>query len=136
MPLIIGTKDHKLVKLIESVYIELELENFDTVIEVDVVDMCQDFASGYTSGDDEYINIEVAKEDLMGDIPEELIAKTLCHEMVHAKQIAENRLELLFGLTKFEGSTFDSSVPYNERPWEKEAYEQEDLIYKKVKNDI
>lgn len=56
------------------------------------------------------------------------------HEMIHLKQYNSNRLIVLEnGVVSWEGKKMDvNSIPYNERPWEKEAFQNET----KLANDL
>lgn len=57
--------------------------------------------------------------------PEMSIQLILCHEMVHLSQYM--RGDLTFDIKKnsftWKGNKYDSSIPYKERPWEKEAFD-------------
>lgn len=56
------------------------------------------------------------------------------HEMIHLKQYNSNRLIVLEnGIVKWDGVMMEvNSIPYNDRPWEKEAFENET----KLANDL
>ena len=59
----------------------------------------------------------------------------LCHEMVHLKQYEDGRLSMSsdFKTITWEGEKMDNSIPYNLREWEKEAFSQENRLWKKYK---
>lgn len=62
----------------------------------------------------------------------------LCHEMVHLSQYVKGYLKLDMDKKIFtwKGNKFDNSLPYDLRPWEKEAYSQQGKLlreYKKYK---
>ena len=57
------------------------------------------------------------------------IHETIAHECVHAKQFDDNRLRVDFseGFIMFNGEKYSQFklglMPYNDRPWEREANE-------------
>ncbi len=59
----------------------------------------------------------------------------LSHEMIHLKQYNSKRLVVIGnGVVEWEGQKMDvNSIPYNERPWEREAFNQETKIAKELK---
>lgn len=62
----------------------------------------------------------------------------LCHEMVHLKQYLEK--ELVIDLEKKEftwkGNKYDNSIPYESRPWEREAFSLQNKLYKEYKKSL
>jgi hypothetical protein len=56
------------------------------------------------------------------------------HEMIHLKQYNSNRLVVLDnGVVQWEGQKLEvNSIPYNDRPWEREAFQNE----RKIANDL
>lgn len=56
------------------------------------------------------------------------------HEMIHLKQYNSNRLIVLGnGVVTWEGQKIEvNSIPYNDRPWEREAFQNET----KLANDL
>ena len=72
------------------------------------------------------------------DMMDELI-QTLCHELVHVAQYAQRRMRCLSGSYavawgKDHYNTQD--IAYDDRPWEIEAFELEDMLYSKVKKTL
>ena len=67
--------------------------------------------------DGEYHHFEV---DINNTQPIEEMVATLFHEMKHVEQTATGRLDQSI----WEGVSY-KDTPYNDRPWEKEAYEFE-----------
>jgi hypothetical protein len=57
------------------------------------------------------------------------------HEMIHLKQYNSKRLIVLEnGIVEWEGQKMEvNSIPYNDRPWEKEAFQNEGKIAKELK---
>lgn len=69
---------------------------------------------------------------------DELI-QTLCHELVHVAQYAQRRMRCLSGSYavawgKDHYNTQD--IAYDDRPWEIEAFELEEMLYSKVKKTL
>lgn len=62
----------------------------------------------------------------------------LSHELIHLKQYHEGRLIKVDNTNMiWEGDTLDGmEIPYKERPWEKEAYEGQRELYKKIKTKL
>ena len=55
--------------------------------------------------------------------------ETVCHEMVHIQQFATGRLHEISRGTKWEGKLYKNEPDYWDRPWEIEAYaEQEKML--------
>ena len=85
----------------------------------------------------EFVEIEIAREDAQGKIPLSDMMVIIAHELVHAKQISEGRLinhgfvekeENLLYCWEWEGREF-SAIAYEDQPWEIEAYALEKEIY-------
>ncbi|UTS52042.1 hypothetical protein [Synechococcus phage BUCT-ZZ01] len=51
---------------------------------------------------------------------------TIAHELIHVEQYAHNRLFDKLGVQVWEGVPIHRDTPYEELPWEKEAYEKEE----------
>jgi len=92
-------------------------------------------------GDEESVEIEIARTLWKKPIPLETQLKTLCHEMVHAKQFFRKELigpifnkrdgmvDLWKGREFSEKYVKEKFSKYEEIPWEKEAYKLENKIY-------
>lgn len=80
---------------------------------------------GYCDYQDDEIEIVISSS-----LRTDEIVRTLFHEIVHAKQFLDGRLCTDGGYT-WMGETYD--LPYNQRPWEIEAFTEEqkmiDLFY-------
>ena len=68
--------------------------------------------------------------ELQRGMSEKQTLKTLAHEMTHVKQYAYGEIDELG--TKWLSRKLDhDSVPYHKRPWEIEAFQTEERLYKK-----
>jgi len=54
---------------------------------------------------------------------------TVIHELIHVMQIYSGRLKILQGEVKWEGKTWSLATPYQERPWEQEAYLMTQILF-------
>jgi len=71
--------------------------------------------------------------EIQKGMPEKDTIETLAHEMVHVKQYAYGEIDEQG--TKWLSRKLDhDSVPYHKRPWEKEAYQAEERLYKEWLN--
>lgn len=143
---ITGTTSKKLIAYIEKVYSHLNIDDFDAIVDVDIVSKCAANAGGFCDGDDDMVNVEIARYDAYGKIPTKQLMINLAHEMIHAHQIASGRLVnggLAFRTAEdgsqymatkqvFEGIDY-VGVSYNDQPWEKEAYDAEEEVYEACK---
>lgn len=137
---VFGTKSKKLLAYIDRVAAYLELDSYDAFYDINIVRDCVGGAGGYCNGDDDIVDIEIARNDLAGKIPMKDMMINIAHEMVHAQQMASGRLvnkgfvfrddnpEVLTVKQIFDGQEY-IGVPYNEQPWEIEAYNLENEIY-------
>ena len=58
------------------------------------------------------------------------LVTTVIHEMVHVKQYAKNEMKQLDGFkTRYNRRVYDKDVSYEDRPWEQEATDLENLLY-------
>ena len=139
-----GTVDKKLIAYVERVYNYLGLDKFeDCFFELDFVKECSGGAGGYCNGDDEEVQVELARQDYVGRIPKKNLLINIAHELVHAHQLASGRLinkgfvfrnydengsKVMTTKQIFEGKEY-IGVRYDEQPWEIEAYQLEEVIY-------
>ena len=81
---------------------------------------------GYCSGDNNSAEIEIAKTS--GGVPllQDEIMLSLAHEIIHAKQFIRGELSPVHSTWK--GKSHEDTV-YANRPWEKQAFLFEDLIF-------
>jgi hypothetical protein len=58
----------------------------------------------------------------------------LCHELIHLKQYRTNRLEYIDdGFVRFDNKVYKvTDIPYNNRPWEVEAFNEQYNLARKV----
>ena len=68
--------------------------------------------------------------EILQGMSKELTLKTFAHELTHVKQYAYGEINELG--TKWLSRKLDhDSVPYHKRPWEKEAFKNEERLYQK-----
>jgi len=68
--------------------------------------------------------------EILHGMSKELTLKTFAHELTHVKQYAYGEIDELG--TKWLSRKLDhDSVPYHKRPWEKEAFKNEERLYRK-----
>lgn len=60
------------------------------------------------------------------------IERIVFHEAIHLQQYESGRLKLntLTGRAEWEGVLFSARFPYRSRPWEKEAFRGQDILFK------
>jgi hypothetical protein len=143
---IVGTKSKKLIAYIERVYDYLGLDNYEALVDVEIVKESAGGAGGYANGDEDHVCIEIARNDLVGKIPTKDLMINLAHEMVHAQQMASGRLinkgfafatspkgvNVMTTKQIFDGQEY-VGVNYNDQPWEIEAYNLETAVYEACK---
>lgn len=140
-----GTTNQKLLAYVERVYNYLGLDEFeDCFIDLDFVKECSGGAGGYCNGDDEEIQVELARQDAAGRIPMKDLMINIAHELVHAQQMASGRLVnkgfvfrddnpgVMTTKQIFDGQEY-VGVNYKDQPWEIEAYNLEEVIYNECK---
>jgi hypothetical protein len=134
---VIGSKSKKLLGYIERVSDYLDLSLTKPAFMLTFKKNCSSNAGGYCNGDQDFIEIEIAREDTQGKIPLEDLMINIAHELVHAKQIAEGRLRNLGFVLKentlvycweWEDKEY-SAIAYKDQPWEIEAYSLENKIF-------
>lgn len=78
-----------------------------------------------------YLNPSILNKDKKSDFNIRLII----HELTHVQQIKEGRLKFNEQQTIaiWDGKEYDNSMPYEYRPWEKEAKKNENRYFKQVK---
>lgn len=64
------------------------------------------------------------------------ILQTLCHEIIHALQHKEGRLEFVGDAFQFEGKKYPRDYPYFEQPWEVEAFQNQDRYLERFLNHL
>lgn len=133
-----GTQSQKLIDYVERVHTYLGLDRYhDCLVNVDFTPRCVGGAAGYANGDEDEVYVEIARSDLVGRIGIDDVKVNLAHEMVHALQLASGRLiqggfvmvdHRLAAQNIWEGEEL-IGVPYDEQPWEIEAYKLEKEVY-------
>ena len=81
---------------------------------------------GYCTGDHDSAEIEIAKMYDNNLLLEDEMMLSLAHELIHAKQFI--RGELSPSNSEWKGQPHNNTV-YYKRPWEKQAYLFEDLMF-------
>ena len=133
-----GTTNKKLLAYIVRVAAYLDVQDVD----IDIVKSCAGDAGGYCDGDLDWCNIEIARNDAVGKVPMYQLMINIAHEMVHASQILTGRLvnkgmvmrhdfNVPVGLSfqwEWEGNLY-TDLPYDDHPWEHEAYALEEKVY-------
>ena len=133
-----GTVDKRLIAYIERVYNHL---NLDVVLDLRVKKSLRGDAHGYANGDEEVVYVDIARTAYGEKISRERMMINIAHEMIHASQYNTERMvnegitvkdgELVAVVT-FEGETY-IGTPYEEQPWEYEAYSNERKVYEMCK---
>lgn len=103
----------------------------DVDINIDVVTRLEGTVVGECDGDKETINITLARRDGKKKLSVEDIARTLAHELVHAKQFLRGEMKTESEKWRYKsGFVKDcSNLPYREQPWEKEAFKLEPELF-------
>ena len=128
---------------VQNIIEHFNLDEYDADIDIVFKKKCDGHAGGYCFGDEDEVEIEIATH-VMGEpvgIKTQLI--NLAHEMVHAKQLITGQLkdhgiqlatsgdiQTLVKVSEWEGETM-TNVPYDDQPWEIEAYALEREVYDK-----
>jgi hypothetical protein len=137
-----GTTSKKLIDYIQRVAEYLRLDDYDTFIELNIQKKCDSDAGGYAHGDDNDVSIEIARTCMGEKYSRKEIMINIAHEMIHAQQLASGRLynkgfvfkkinskeKCLAYAYEWEGETY-IDTPYDEQPWEIEAYTMEKEVY-------
>ena len=139
-----GTTSKKLTAYIERVIAHLGLE--DAYIELNIQKTCDADAGGYCNGDEEDIEVEIARYDSQGKLPTEMLYTNIAHELIHAQQLYSGRMinqgislttddngdMAMINVVIWEGKEV-TGLPYAEHPWELDAYGREEEVYNKCK---
>lgn len=136
---ITGTTNKNIIAYVERVYSFLGLDELNAFVDVEFSRACSGGAGGYCDGDEDEINIEIARTDNVGVIDMEQRLINIAHEMIHAHQMASGRLVncgvVLKDAVMATKQIFDGveyvGVPYKDQPWEKEAYDAEQEVMKR-----
>ena len=99
----------ELIPLIRKCYIEINIKNM------------KGYEGTCIDGDEREYFIEVNRKQSLEDL-----CVTICHEMVHVKQYVRKELYS-------EVNFYKSREEYLNLPWEKEAYEKQEVLYNKWK---
>ena len=126
----------------------LGIQDSLTEVTIEFKKKCDNDAGGFCYGDTDEIDIEIATHVQGEPLPSEDIMRNIAHEMIHAQQIITGRLEnvgmqllqsgdaqTLVNVVIWDGETF-TNTPYDEQPWEKDAYAREEEIMKEALNYV
>jgi len=85
---------------------------------------------GFCHGDRNEVYIDLCRnhENYEGIFTLDDIAKTLAHELVHAKQYLRGEIKPTDNIWHKTGEVYDDTS-YRQLPWEHEAYMMEDFLY-------
>ena len=122
----------------------LGIQDSLTEVTIEFKEKCDNDAGGFCWGDTDEIEIEIATHVQGDPLPSEDIMRHIAHEMIHAQQIITGRLEdvglqllqsgdaqTLVNVVIWDGEVF-TNTPYDEQPWEKDAYAREEEIMKEA----
>lgn len=133
-----GTRSKKLIDYIGRVYDHLGLDAF---VEVTLVKELRGGAQGYANGDEETVDIDIARTADGRRLSRERVMINIAHEMIHAQQYNHERMinegisvkdGMLVSVVNWEGTQY-IGTPYEEQPWELEAYTNEERVYEACK---
>ena len=100
-----------------------------------------DLLNRLSTGDIEYeaLLYNPAKDHYVLYVKESIsgLQYVLCHEMIHLQQYDRGDLQMSsdFRTVIWKGETFNNSSEYLEREWEEEAFDQQNKLWKKFKNE-
>lgn len=124
-----------------AIYEHLNLENYNVGIDVYFIDESHGLR-GSTDFIDSEVMIEIAMIDAYTGLGYDFhdLSKTIAHEFIHAAQYASGRLyhegmiqqgDCIASSWLWEGKRF-VNTPYQERPWETEASNTDQLLMNNV----
>ena len=72
----------------------------------------------------------------ISNLPRHLNLEVLSHELIHLQQTES--LQLIKGTKNvlWEGIEYSPEVPYNDRPWEIDAYKRQSILLNDIKNTL
>lgn len=108
-----------------------KIENFDATIIITTKKRLEGDCYGMCWGDQDFVEIELARYADGGKVSREMFLKTLAHEMVHAMQYITGKMRHL-GDHKhviWKNRKYAYAEDESNKPWELEAYRLEDILY-------
>lgn len=66
------------------------------------------------------------------NLPMREVGLTLAHEMVHVRQMAKGILKCRNGANYWRGKKYSTKTKYLDMPWEIEAFERQELIFRRA----
>lgn len=135
-----GTNSNAILQYVQRVAAYLQLDQYDTIFELDISQTLSGNAHGYCTGDDELVTIDIARYDNEGRIDRNGMMRAIAHEMIHAQQLAtgmmtniglvlypKNGIQNIVQWDNVDYNTME--VPYEQQPWELDAYAREMAVY-------
>ena len=107
----------------------LKIDRLNRDLEIKFVTECDGQALGYCWGDSDEVTIQISRMHYNRKLSFIEMMKSLTHEMVHARQIFRKQLTNNGVHRTWNGQSADH-YSYEESPWEKEAYELEEKLFK------
>lgn len=131
--LVCGSRRNKkfVTAILPSIIKQLKLENSKKGVVVNITDECDDnqgITVDMSKITDCYMVVVKPRRHIQD------IGITVCHEMVHVKQMAKGTLITDYSRDeyKWSGKTYLKTTPYLDRPWEIEAYARQELIFRRA----
>lgn len=70
------------------------------------------------------------------NLPRHLNLEVLSHELIHLQQTEDNQLIKGTKNIMWKGIEYSPEVPYNDRPWEIDAYKRQSILLNEIKNSL
>jgi hypothetical protein len=126
----------------------LGIQDSLTDITIEFKTKCDYDAGGFCHGDTDDVEIEIATHVQGEELPDEDVMRNIAHEMIHAQQIIDGRLENV-GLQLLQSGDSQSLVnvvvwdkeryvntPYADQPWEIDAYSREERVMNEALSNV
>ncbi len=111
-------------------FISRYLPRHKVFIHVDHIGLLREGVFGWAWATDSDSRPREFEIEIHNQLDPENYTKTLLHELMHVYQHVEGSLKDKHGKRLWKG--IDSSeLDYDDQPWEKEAHQMEDILYKK-----
>lgn len=107
----------------------LKIDRLERDLEIQFVTQCDGQVLGFCWGDADEVTIQISRMHYNRKLSFIEMMKCLTHEMVHARQIFRKQL-INNGVHRTWNGQSADHYSYEESPWEKEAYELEEKLFK------
>jgi len=107
----------------------LKIDRLERDLEIQFVTQCDGQVLGFCWGDADEVTIQISRMHYNRKLSFIEMMKSLTHEMVHARQIFRKQL-INNGVHRTWNGQSADHYSYEESPWEKEAYELEEKLFK------